>query len=486
VSARTTLSNLPTSIRRRLAVPIIATIVVFFVLDSIELYRNTLESINTAYDRTLLASARSIAETVRFENGVLTVGIPYAALEAFEADTRSRMVYRVSGFDGGFVSGHKDLPAYTGEAEKQPAYAALVSFYEDTFLGDSVRAAALLQPIDTGPDGYRMVTVQVAETLELRRVLAQQTLIRSAWQQVALTVLLSIAIWWLIGRGLRPIEKLRDDLLKRDSDSLSPVSMRVAVELSPLVMALNEVLARMRRVLGDQQRFVRDASHQLRTPLAVLKVQVQNARRGLKSAPDALHEINESVDRATRVANQMLSLAKVTQAGEAAVETMGTCDLVIVARDVAVECSPLISQKQLDFALDFKDEVPFATIAHDWMVRELLRNLVTNAIHYTQEGGALGIAIESYVPPTHSKLPHHRTLYVWDSGPGISSKQRDTMFQPFSTGDVVHGAGLGLLICRDICRALSATLEIENRTTPKWFDPREASATGLLVTVRFA
>jgi two-component system, OmpR family, sensor histidine kinase TctE len=475
------------SIRRRLMIPIIATLLVFFSIDAFQLYRNTLRSINTAYDRTLLASARSIGETVRFENGKLTVGLPYAALEVFEADTSSRMVYRVGDFDGTFVSGHKALPAFSGESEKRPAYAALVTFYEDIFQGEPVRAAALLQPVNTGEEGYRMVTVQVAETLELRRTLAQQTLVRSVWQQLALMVVLAIAVWWLIGHGLRPIDQLRDDLLQRDPDSLQPVTSNSIIELSPLVAALNEVLSRMRRVLGDQQRFVRDASHQLRTPLAVLKVQVQNARRGLKSAPDALHEINDSVDRATRVANQMLSLAKVAQAGDLHIEEASSisCDLLIVARDIVVECSPLISEKNLDFALEFKDEVPFATLARDWMVRELLRNLLSNAIHYTREGGALGIAIETRIPSPGSDESPSRVLYVWDTGPGISEKQRETMFQPFSTGDVVHGAGLGLLICRDICRTIGATLEIENRTAPKWFDPRPAGASGLLVTIRF-
>jgi two-component system, OmpR family, sensor histidine kinase TctE len=112
--------------------------------------------------------------------------------------------------------------------------------------------------------------------------------------------------------------------------------------------------------------------------------------------------------------------------------------------------------------------------------------LLGNAIHYTSDGGALGIAIETHIPSPGSDESPSRLLYVWDSGPGISEKQRETMFQPFSTGDVVHGAGLGLLICRDICRAIGATLEIENRSKTQWFDPRPAEASGLLVTIRFA
>ena len=483
-SDETVVKSRPASIRRRLAIPIIAALIVFFVLDSIALYRNTLDSINTAYDRTLLASARSIAETIRYEKDALTASFPYAALEVFEADTKSRMVYRVSDFEGNFVSGYKDLPPFRGAIEQRPAYAALVSFYEDAYLGEPIRGAALLQPVSTGDD-YRMATVQVAETLELRRALAQRTLINTGWRQLMMLLGLTAAVWWLIGRGLRPISALRDELLQRDPEALTPVSTRTPTELAPLVAALNEVLARLRYVIDNQQRFVRDASHQLRTPLAVLKVQVQNARRGLKSAPDALDEINESVDRATRVANQMLSLAKVAQVDEVQNGDKGSCDLLIIARDIAVECSPLISQKQQDFALDVKNEVPFVTIAQDWMVRELLRNLLGNAIHYTSDEGSLGIAIDAYTPSQDEQAWPQQTLYVWDSGPGISDKQRESMFQPFSTGDKVHGAGLGLLICRNICQSLGATLEIENRSKPQWFDPREAPATGLLVTVRF-
>jgi two-component system, OmpR family, sensor histidine kinase TctE len=465
------------SLRRRLAIPIIAALLIFFAVDSITLYRNTLESINTAYDRTLLASARAIGDTVQFESGRLIVSLPYAALEVFEADTRSRMVYRVSDFDGGFLSGHADLPKNMRGIPQRPTYAALVSFYEDTFQNEPVRVAALLQPVNT-PDGYRMVTVQVAETLELRHTLAQQTLIGSSIALALLTGALALAVWWLIGRGLRPLARLGQELLQRAPDSLSPVSARTARELSPVVDALNEMMLRLKRVLDSQQKFVRDASHQLRTPLAVLKVQVQNARQGHIAADAALIELDESVDRATRVANQMLSLAKVAQLGEGGETGAATCDLIDIARSIAVECSPLISQKNLDFALDVQEGSALNEEGHEWMVRELLRNLLGNAIHYTPVGSSLGIAIEAGM--------HRRKLYVWDSGPGIAEKQYAVLFQPFSTGDPRHGTGLGLLICRDICRALGATLELRNRREASWFDPRPASATGVIATITFA
>lgn len=113
---------------------------------------------------------------------------------------------------------------------------------------------------------------------------------------------------------------------------------------------------------------------------------------------------------------------------------------------------------------------------HDWMVRELLRNLLGNAIHYSPLQGALGIAVDGEIDPPE--------LVVWDAGPGISDEQFCQLFQPFSTGDPVHGSGLGLLICRDICRAMDAQLTLSNRTQSSWFDPRPKELPGLVATVR--
>jgi two-component system, OmpR family, sensor histidine kinase TctE len=469
--------NEGSSIRRRLAFPIVAALVAFFILDSFASYRNTLASINTAYDRTLLASARAIGETIKFDADKLSVGLSYAALEVFEADTRSRMVYRVTDANGRFLAGYEGLPAYSGTIPERTAYAALVSFYEDSFNNEAVRVAALLQPVSTG-GVYEMVTIQVAETLELRRTLAQQTLYGSAIRLGVLVLVLGAIVWTLVTRGLRPLSVLRSTLLQRAPDDLAPLSTRTSSELAPVVDALNEVMARLRRVLGNQQKFVRDASHQLRTPLAVLKVQVQNAKRGDMAPEEAFHTIDESVDRATRVANQMLSLAKVAQFGETKFADDARCDLVLIARDIAVECSPLISQKKLDFALDVQEGATLEEPGHDWMVRELLRNLLGNAIHYTPSGGTLGIAIEATMST--------RKLHVWDSGPGVSMKQQTVLFQPFSTGDPVHGSGLGLLICRDICRSFGATLDIQNRHDSNWFDGRHSDATGVIATVTFS
>jgi len=460
----------PISIRRRLTLWILAALVCFLVIDTTVIYQNTLQSINVAYDRTLLASARAIGDTVRYENGKLSASLPYATLEVFEAVTRGRIVYRVNDFDGNFFSGYPELPPHDGVFPKRTPYAALVAFYESPFEGETVRVAALLQPVYVGNE-YRMLTVQVAETLELRRAIAQQALISTLDRQVLFLMALATLIWWLIARGMKPVSELRRELLERDPDSLAPITTPAPKELKPIVEALNEVMARLKRVLDNQQRFVRDASHQLRTPLAVLKAQVQNAQRGHVPPNVAFDELAASVDRATRVANQMLAIAKVAQLDGMPEAVNETTDLVVLARDLAVECSPLIADKHLDFALDAPDGELLVFRGHEWLIRELFRNLMSNAIRHTPRGGSLGIDIR----PRGQRL----LMSVWDSGSGLDHERQAKLFEPFSSGDPNTGSGLGLVICQDICASIGARLTLANR------DPDEPGAPGLRATVEF-
>lgn len=457
--------------------PIVAALIAFFAIDSWYAYRESLRAINTAYDRTLLASARAIGDGVKYVHETLTVSLPYPALEVFEADVRSRMVFRVSGFEGEFVSGYRDLPAFVGERAERPPYAALVTFYEDRFRGETVRVAALLQPVSMGNE-YRMATVQVAETLELRRQVVQATMLNSLVRKGAMLVVLSLFLWWVVGRGLSPLLRLRQDVLSRDPDSLEPLVTKTSRELVPVVDAMNEVIARLRRLIENRQRFVRDASHQLRTPLAAIKIQVQNARQGLIEPLQGLAEVEGSVDRATRVANQMLSLAKVAELGDTSLDgSQSQCEVVSECRDIAVECSPLIAARHIEFSLDGDLDAETYVRGEGWLVRELLRNLVSNAIHYTPEGGACGVVIE----PRRDQC----AVYVWDSGVGLAPAFRSRMFQAFSTTDQAHGTGLGLLICRDICNKIGATLAVINRPELGDGAPLPSAATGCVARILF-
>ena len=185
------------SLRSQLLLGILLPVLGLVALNTISLYREALRSANTAYDRTLLASAKVIGEQLEVvgtgAEARLRATVPYSALEAFDADNRSRMFYRVNGFAGEMVSGYEDLPRWTGRIPDRGLYAALVDFYDDSYNGQAVRVAVLLQPV-AGPGGQGMATIQVAETLELRETLARQMLFDTLWRQALLLAVIAAVV----------------------------------------------------------------------------------------------------------------------------------------------------------------------------------------------------------------------------------------------------------------------------------------------------
>ena len=452
--ARATTTHKPLSLRRYLLLGILVPVILFVGVNAFSVYAQAQRAVNIAYDRTLLASAKSIGEQLDVTGydqlSQLRATVPYAALEAFEADNRSRIYYRVSSLDGEMVSGFAELPFWHGRIPQQPAYSALVDFYDGEFRDEPVRIAVLLQPVASA-HGRGMAVVQVAETLSLRRGLAQQILIDTLWRQAALVLLIALVVVVVVQQATRPVRRLSADLQGRAEGDLSRISAVDAPrELLPLVDATNDVMLRLQRLLDHQKRFVRDAAHQLRTPLAVLKTQVQSALRDDMPPRQALQEINGTVDRATALANQMLNLAKVEQLRLEA--DAPVIDWSGVVREVALDLSPLLADKDIDFEIATR---PAPVQAHDWMLRELARNLLHNAIKHTPQGGTLAVRIGTEADQA--------ALRVADSGPGIGADMAQRLYQPFSAGDVRSGSGLGLAICFEIVQALGGEISLDNR-----------------------
>jgi len=442
------------SLRRYLLLGILLPIGLLIVINTVSLYRQTLGAINIAYDRTLLASAKTIGEQLDVdgfdEQSSLRATVPYSALEAFEADNRSQLVYRVSSLQGEVISGFGELPFWRGRIPDQGAYAALVAFYDDSFRGEEVRVAVLLQPVASAR-GRGMAVVQVAETLELRETLARKVLLDTLWRQALLVAVIALVVIVVVQRATRPVRRLSGELKARPEGDLTPVAAPDAPrELLPLIEATNQVMERLQNLTEHQKRFVRDASHQLRTPLAVLKTQVQSALRGDVDSRQALLEIEDTVERATLLANQMLALAKVEQLRQ---QTDAQAqDWPAVVRSVAVDVSPLLADKDLDFEIVTQ---PASVFAHDWMLRELARNLLHNAIKHSPRGGTLSVRLASD--------GSWAALTISDSGPGISAELSARLYEPFSAGDARQGSGLGLAICREITEALGGSITLENR-----------------------
>jgi two-component system, OmpR family, sensor histidine kinase TctE len=447
------------SLRRTLLLGILLPVFGYVVFNTVVLYRQALAAADTAYDRTLLATAKSLGEQLQVtsRNGEVHVqaSVLYSALEAFEADNRSRLFYRVSGFQGEMVSGFADMPPPRRDAPSDNIYAALVSFYDERYRDVPVRMAVLLQPV-AGVQGQGMATIQVAETLELRETLARQILVDTLWRQAALLAVIAFVVVLVVQRATRPVRDISRALASRSENDLSPLPAQDAPrELLPLLDATNQHMQRLSQLLEHQKRFVRDTSHQLRTPLAVLKTQLQSARRGDVEPRQALEEIAHTVDRATELANQMLALAKVEQLRQD--RDVPVSDWAAVVRAVALDLSALIADRSLDFALDVSEAAPVR--AHEWALRELTRNLLHNAIKHSPPGGPLRVGL----------LRDERTaaLIVRDSGPGIAPSLRERLFQPFATdhraSPSLSGSGLGLAICREVVQSLDGQIELDNR-----------------------
>ncbi len=456
------------SLRFHLLLGILLPVGLLVSINTVSLYGQALDAINTAYDRTLLASTKSIGEQLDVTGfdaqSTLRVTVPYAALEAFEADNQSRLFYRVSSLNGTLVSGYAELPFWRGQISAKPAYAALVDFYDDVFEGTPVRVAVLMQPVASS-NGRAMAVIQVAETLELRRSLARTVLFDTLWRQALLLAVIALVVVIVVQRATRPVRRLSLQLKARPEGDLNPIAAPDAPrELMPLIEATNAVMARLDGLLAHQKRFVRDAAHQLRTPLAVLKVQVQSAMRGDLQPADAFKDISQTVDRATLVANQMLALAKVEQLRQQ--PELKTLDLADVMRAVALDLSALMADKNIDFAIE---TVAAPMAAHEWMLTELTRNLLHNAVLHTPPSGNLTVRIV--------RDATHTALTLSDSGPGIDAELAERLFQPFSAGHVARGSGLGLAICKDIVVVLDGSISLDNRV-------QHGVVTGLDATVR--
>ena len=414
----------------------------FMVLDGLSLYHATQRATEAAHDRLLEATARQIGDLIHIEREQLSIRVPLAMIEALEGAGGSRMYYRVLDFAGQSLAGDAALPLPQEAIALQKHYLAEVG-------GSPVRVVALRQPIEMS-QGRGVAIILVAETLEARRQQANRLLRDMLARQALLMALIAIVVWLAVDRGLRPLQALREELRERRGRDIgaAPLRSQGPEELQPVIDEMNALLSRQRTLLEHQSRFVADASHQLRTPLAVLKTQLQSAHDG-----ESMAALAGTVDRVTRLADQLLNKARLEHSD--AQQAQEPLAMDAIAREVVLALSPLLAQRHLQFSLDAQD-VP-TVMGNRWMAGELIANLLSNAIRHTPDGQALGIRC--------AREGAGLTMTVWDSGPGIAAAAREALFRPFAAGGSA-GAGLGLSICLDIARAMHARITLDNRLGP--------------------
>lgn len=409
-------------------------------------YQRSLEQVHRAFDRTLLGSALSMAESVVVRHGTLTVDMPYAALEMLDTPEQDRIFYRVTCLEPRFlVTGYDDLPV----PEALPGPERPV-FLDTVRHGEPLRMVAMLRPLyEPGFPGP--VLIQVAETMEARQALSRRLLVGSAAVQLALIGAAAVLIAFGVTQGLLPLKRLRAEIRARAEDDLTPMDAgAVPREVAPLIEAINVHTERQRQLNETHRQFIADASHQLKTPLTVLKTQAALALR--QRDPDdvlrIVREIHDSTDATSRVIQQLLALARSEQG--APVATQGV-DLVALAREATFDLLPQALAKSID--LGFEDGGAVEVPGQPLLLREIASNLVDNAIRYTPEGGRITVRVARGDDAA-------ARLEVEDDGPGIPEAERGKVFDRFYrvAGTSAEGCGLGLAIVRQIAERHGARI----------------------------
>lgn len=414
---------------------------------------------NKPFDRALEYNAHALAQLVTVQRGKVQFNLPQPAREILRADDSDMVYYQVIGPRGDLLSGEKELPQPPTEAPTTSE----VRLRDAELNGVGIRVAYIWVrlPLKDAP----LALVQVAETREKRSVLAAEIIKGVILPQFVILPLAVLLVWLALARGIRPLNQLEECIRARRPDDLSPLDHKaVPLEVVPLVDSVNDLLTRLNDSMATQKRFLADAAHQLKTPLAGLRMQADLAQREGTSTEElkrSLQQIGRSSIRATHTVNQLLALAR---AESHAQKQLVRCDMARLTMDVVRDCVPRALDKSIDLGYDGAQpgEAGVWVDGNPTLLQELVRNLLDNAIHYTPSGpDAPGIITARVLAQSAGRV---LLLQVEDSGPGVPESERELVFQPFYRvlGTGVDGSGLGLPIVMEIARQHGAEVILED------------------------
>ncbi len=434
------------------------------------------------FDRALEYNVRVLAQLVSVHNQRVQFNLPQPAREILRADDSDLIYYQVLGSRGELLSGERDLPL--PEDEKPVATDALVrdvQLRDAEMRGQDVRVAWTWVRLDL--PGDPLALIQVAETREKRSVLATEIIKGVLLPQLVLLPLAVLLVWLALVRGIKPLSQLEERIRARKPDDLSPLDDHaVPMEVAPLVSSVNDLLNRLKDSIATQKRFLADAAHQLKTPLAGLRMQADLAQREGGSAAElkqSLQQIGRSSIRATHTVNQLLALARAESSGAATARL--PCDLAKLTTEVVRDLVPRALDRHIDLGYDgAQPGARGVKIAgNPTLLTEMIRNLLDNAILYTPSSPEKPGVITARV--LADPFGHVLIVQVEDSGPGIPESERELVLQPFyrALGTNVDGSGLGLPIVLEIANQHGASITLADA------HPGQPSP-GLLVTLRFS
>ena len=454
------------------------------------------------FDHELGAMVRVLAKevAVRAEAGVDADPLkaafepPPAAVEILRAEEADNVYYQVRGSRSEYLGGDAALPA-PGDDDRAPP--GELRFRDELLHNESVRVAYMWVdlPAQTPPrDADRTVTpasadaplVQVAETLGKRSRLATEIIKGVILPQFVILPLAVLLMWLALARGIAPLHELQQRIRRRESHDLSPIDATEAPEeVAPLVRAINDLLTRLDQSMRSQKHFLADAAHQLKTPLAGLRTQAELAQRQIDAGqhdPQALkktlQQIARSSQSAAHMVNQLLAMAHAENQQQTSQHQM--VSLARLATETVRDFVPRALEKHIDLGYEGPSDAAAArhpcgpqVLGHALLLRELIRNLVDNALQYTPAGGTVTVRV------IDDPFGQVVVLQVEDSGPGIAPAERELVFKPFyrSLGTEVDGSGLGLAIVREIAEQHGAQVTIADAST-------RSPLPGALITLR--
>ena len=428
-----------------------------------EAYSTARESAREIYDRLLLGLALSISEhTVITEGDLLSEDM----LGLITQSTQEKIYYKVTGPGNSFVTGYEGLPAIPIEEEIK---GGIPVFYDAEYQGKAVRMVALSTYVDQ-LDLSGWLFVQVLQTKGERKAMVLESVGRSAIHLLVVLTIASVFTWIGISRGLKPLRLLEQAIRRRSSNDLRPVNKTVPKEIEHVVIAINNLFARIERHIDRTKTFVETASHQLRTPLAALKARTELAGREAKTewGRNTLNTIHAETVKATRLTEQLLSLARIEPKalGE---KTETGIDFSRLTADVARDWVGSALKKRIDIEYESAGELQEILVdGNKVLLCEMVSNLIDNAITYCHEGADILIRVGLHKPNTVY-------LEIEDNGPGIATEKRREVFERFVRLDYKdnRGCGLGLPIVKDIVAVHSGSIRLDS----------PANGTGLLVRI---
>ena len=435
----------------RLLKALLPPVAALLVLGAIGAYFLSLEPASEAYDQALVDVGIALSERIRSTGETVSFDLPGAAEQVLRTDKYDTIYYHLRRPDGSALAGDPGLPPVP--ASKAPEDGVIA--YDGVYRDKPVRVIALLVPC-----GGQVCTVQVAETTNKRRKLARNIVLSSLVPELLITLATLAIVWFGVKRGLAPLEDLSTEIRTRSARDLRPIDPGHAPEEArPLVGALNQLFGQVAESSGNQQRFLANAAHQLRTPLAGLQAHIEIALAQSEIAvaqgmPEEhrtqLEQVHRATIRTARLANQLLALARAEPGGYRA-DAFALVNLRTVVEDAADEWVHRAMVKEIDLGFDLAD----AQVSGDaLLLREALANLIHNALEYSPSGGRVTVRT--------GMRDQRPFLEVDDDGPGIPPAEREQVLERFYRvpGTVGTGSGLGLSIVREIAAAHGAEFRI--------------------------